>query len=166
MPEFAKWVNGHKYDGALLSPEQIELRHFYKRLLHLCALPAFAHGEFLPLNPANISNPEFGRLDGDCASGHWLYAFLRHDPRSRETFLVTANLHPNRTLERIKMELPPETWAFLDTHPQSAMQANDELNVPPLPALQIPKIGDGIQILSIPPLSAAYWRLQKSGSPD
>jgi glycosidase len=29
MPEFAKWVNKHRYDGALLSPAQRELRGFY-----------------------------------------------------------------------------------------------------------------------------------------
>src|SRR4029078_12406122 len=32
MPEFAKWVNGHKYDGAKLSAEQKEVRGLYGRL--------------------------------------------------------------------------------------------------------------------------------------
>ena len=74
MPELAKWVNGHRYDGGRLSPEQKELRAWYARLLKLTDEPAFRRGEFIPLNRANGGNPRFGRLPGETASGHWLYA--------------------------------------------------------------------------------------------
>jgi hypothetical protein len=79
MPELVKWVNGHRYDGGGLSEAQRQLRAFYTRLLGVIGEPAFRHGEFFPLNPANRDNPRFGRLPGEAASGHWLYAFLRHD---------------------------------------------------------------------------------------
>jgi glycosidase len=39
MPELSKWVNGHRYDGGLLSPEQEALRRFYGDLLALCQAP-------------------------------------------------------------------------------------------------------------------------------
>ena len=74
MPELAKWVNGHRYDGGRLSPEQKALRAFYGRLINLIGEPAFRDGEFFPLNPANHDNPKFGRLPGEQASGHWFYA--------------------------------------------------------------------------------------------
>ena len=35
MPELAKWVNGHRYDGGRLAPEQKKLREFYARLLEI-----------------------------------------------------------------------------------------------------------------------------------
>jgi hypothetical protein len=67
MPEVAKWVNGHRYDGGRLSPQQKELRAFYGRLLKTCGEPAFADGEFFPLNGANKDNGAFGRLGGHVA---------------------------------------------------------------------------------------------------
>lgn len=106
MPELAKWVNGGRYDGGRLSPAQRDLREFYGRLLHLVGEPAFTRGEFIPLNPANNGNPRFGRLPGETASGHWLYAFLRDDPASRQRFLVVVNLHPRETFLGVEVRIP------------------------------------------------------------
>jgi glycosidase len=36
MPELAKWVNGHAFDGGLLTAAQKSLRNFYADLLALC----------------------------------------------------------------------------------------------------------------------------------
>ena len=110
MPEFVKWVNDHRYDGARLSPEQRELRDFYARLLRLVGEPAFRDGEFIALNPANIHNEHFGRLPGEPASGHWLYAFLRSDAASGQRFLVVANLHPTQSFHRVGIRLPANTF--------------------------------------------------------
>ncbi|MEI8342506.1 MAG: alpha-amylase family glycosyl hydrolase, partial [Verrucomicrobiota bacterium] len=82
MPEFVKWVNDHQYDGAKLSGQQKALRAFYKKLLALVSEPAFRNGGFFPLNPVNKENPHFGRIGGESAGGHWLYAFLRRDPNT------------------------------------------------------------------------------------
>ena len=111
MPELAKWVNGHRYDGARLSPAQRDLRDFYARLLRLAGEPAFRDGDFHALNPANISNEHFGRLPGETASGHWLYAFLRRDAASGQSFLVVANLHPTQSLQRVRLRLPADTFS-------------------------------------------------------
>ncbi len=110
MPELVKWVNGHRYDCARLSSTQRELRDFYARLLHLVGEPAFRDGEFIALNPANIHNEHFGRLPGEPASGHWLYAFLRVDAASGHCFLVVANLHPTQSLQRVGIRLPANTF--------------------------------------------------------
>jgi glycosidase len=103
MPEFQKWVNGGKYDGALLSTEQRELRIWYADLLRILKEPAFERGEFFGLNYANWENHEFG---------HWIYAFLRRDAASGQAFLCVANFHPDLNLE-VKVRFTPEALAFL-----------------------------------------------------
>jgi glycosidase len=77
IPELAKWVNGHAWDGGGLSREQRELRMAYGRLLSLMEHPVARSGRCVPLNPVNLWNPEFGRAEGEAASGHWLYAWAR-----------------------------------------------------------------------------------------
>ena len=96
MPELLKWINEYKYDGARLSPEQKALRESYGRLLALVSEPAFRDGNFFTLNPGNNRNPNFGQTGSEPAGGHWLYAFLRFDPVSRQRFLVAVNLNPKR----------------------------------------------------------------------
>jgi hypothetical protein len=108
MPELAKWVNGGKFDGGRLSPEQKDLRQFYGRLLHVVGEPAFNLGEFLPLNPFNVENADYGRLPGETASGHWVYSFLRHDPMSGQLYLVVINLHPTESFEDVRILLSPD----------------------------------------------------------
>ena len=85
MPELAKWVNGQRYDGGRLSPEQRDLRAFYARLVRLAGEPAFRDGDFFPLNPANIQNERFGRLAGETASGHFAEYRIpaQHRPQRR-----------------------------------------------------------------------------------
>jgi glycosidase len=113
MPELVKWVNGHRYDGGLLSPQQEGLRAYYGRLVNLVGEPAFHGGEFFPLNPANQDNPGFGRLPDEQASGHWLYAFLRYDRTTPQRFLVLANLHPAIPLRDVRVRLPATALQFL-----------------------------------------------------
>jgi glycosidase len=113
MPEFTKWVNGGKFDGARLSDEQKELRQWYAGLLNAIKAPAFTAGEFYGLNHANKDNPDFGRLGDETASGHWLYAFLRHDTTSRQSFLVVANFHGWESLNNVKIQIPDNAREFL-----------------------------------------------------
>jgi glycosidase len=123
MPELQKWVNGGRYDGARLSAEQRALRSWYRDLLRLLREPAFAAGEFFGLNHANLGNPAFGRIPGDPASGHWLCAFLRHDPATGQAFLVAANFHGAESMPAPRIRIPAaarewlgrpntETWQF------------------------------------------------------
>jgi glycosidase len=164
MPEMAKWVNGHKYDGGRLSAAQKSLRAWYAHLLKLTDEPAFKHGEFLPLNRANVNNPRFGRLAGEPASGHWLYAFLRHEPGGRQRFLVVANLHGIETLRDVRIVLPPEALAALGVGTteqkvrfvdrlatQSPLRLETSVN-----ALR----ETGLDIPTLPPLTVCYFELQ------
>ena len=167
MPELVKWVNGHAYDGAQLSAPQRELRAFYSRLLHLTGEPAFRDGEFFGLNPANGGNPRFGRLAGETASGHWLYAFLRHDAASGQRFLVVANLHRSEPLADVRVQLPPAAAARLGIRPGTTLVLTERLAAGgllkiPVPAADMLDAKAGIGIGSIPPLTAFYFEIHEA----
>ncbi len=113
MPEFTKWVNVGKFDGGRLGDEQKALRDWYGKLIRTTQSPAFTSGEFYGLNHANVDNPKFGRVGNETASGHWLYAFLRHDPVSGQSFLVVANFQGSETLHGVMVRIPMDAWKFL-----------------------------------------------------
>lgn len=113
MPEFAKWVNGGKFDGGRLSAGQRSLREWYGKLIHATQSGAFTRGEFYGLNHSNKENPAFGRVGDEMVSGHWLYAFLRRDTRSSQAFLVVANFHPSETLSGVRIRIPNDARLFI-----------------------------------------------------
>jgi glycosidase len=128
MPEFTKWVNGGKYDGGGLSEEQQALREWYGRLIRATQSPAFTHGDFYGLNLANLENPRFGRVGDETASGHWLYAFLRHDAASGQSFLIVANFHGSETLRGVKVVIPQNAWESMNRTGQSSWKFTDRLD--------------------------------------
>ncbi len=112
MPAFIPWVNGGKYDGAKLDPARKSLREWYGKMIGVTQAAAFTHGEFYGLNHVNQANPNFGRLGHETVSGHWVYAFLRHDATSGQTFLVVANYHGAKCLQGVRVRIPEHSWGF------------------------------------------------------
>jgi glycosidase len=170
MPELAKWVNGHRYDGGRLSPKQKALLAFYGRLVNLVGEPAFQDGEFFPLNPANRDNPGFGRMPGDQASGHWLYAFLRYDRSTQQRFLVLANLHPTSPLRDVRVLLPATAIQFLNLSENVSRKIELSDRLRPARALEISStvteaLTGGIPILEIPPLTPFYLEFGRTVHP-
>lgn len=108
LPTLQGWGNGGRYDGAKLSPETSALRSWYGKLLAAIQHPAMVTGEIFPLNSENVENPAFGRLEGEPASGHWLYAYLRANPKTGQAVLVVVNLHPDATLQGVKVRISAE----------------------------------------------------------
>ena len=164
MPEFAKWVNDHRYDGARLSPQQKNLRTFYGRLLKLVSEPAFRDGEFFPLNPINIWNPEYARIPGEPASGHWLYSCARADKQSGQCFLIVVNLHPKRTFENVSVNFSPAVCEAFDSLHASARRKNEALRFTDRlsgldPISFQPNAGPQpcVIIAKIPPLTPCYF---------
>lgn len=170
VPELVKWVNGGAFDGGRLSGAQKSLRAFYGRLLKLVGEPAFAAGEFFPLNPTNRDNPHFGRLGGEATSGHWLYAFLRYDRTSGQRMLVAVNLHRSETLRGVQVRLLPEAVAFLEMQTPGGgdaakrfsavverLSANDdapiEVQIDPVTRLH------SVMLSAIPPLTPCVFEL-------
>ncbi len=164
MPELVKWVNNHRYDGQGLSKPQSQLRAFYSRLINLVGEPAFRAGEFYGLNRANRDNPRFGRLPGEPASGHWLYAYLRHKPEApgeaRQSFLVIANLHPTETLRNIYVQLPGAAVEFLEAAETSRALFTERLGLAPTQTILVESLAKGIIVGDLPALSAFYFELR------
>ena len=162
MPELAKWVNGHGYDGGRLAPEQKTLREFYARLLALVGEPAFRDGECFRLNYANGGNERFGRLDGETASGHWLYAYLRFDVKCGQRFLVLANLHRSETFRDVQVRLPREAVAFLQMPAKPALEPVERL-MDAKTRIALADAADGamvVRVEGIPPLTPFYIELK------
>jgi glycosidase len=165
MPELVKWVNGHRYDGGRLSEEQKALRAFYSRLLRLVKEPAFRDGEFFPLNPPNLWNECFGRLLGETASGHWLYAFLRFDPATAQRFVIVANLHPRETFRDVHINIPQETAAFLKLDPQQIPRIEERLLSSGTPIAAEASLANDhfiLNIAALPPLTPVFFELRLS----
>ena len=171
MPEFTKWVNGGKFDGGGLSPEQKSLREFYRRLLHLSDEPAFRDGDFHALNPDNTDNPSYGRLPSGI-SGHWLYSYLRYDPATGQRILVVVNLHPDKPLQDVRIRFPRKAMRFLGWDTIAGSQT--------VPVLAGDRLGEmagenaaiqttpaemenpGLRIKELQPLGAAYYELKST----
>jgi hypothetical protein len=164
MPELVKWVNNHEYNGALLSKQQKGLRYFYSRLLTLAGEPGFRFGGFRPLNAANKNSANFGNIEGDPASGHWMYAFLRYDSRSQQRWLVVANLHRSTAFSDVHIHIPAETLRWLELPSDGPLHFTDRLgyNHPPLTANPADLPVAGIVIPKIAPLSAMYYEIHQS----
>ncbi len=95
VPEFQKWSNGGKFDGADLSPQQRELRTFYQQLMNLCHHEAISHGMLYDLFPHNRHLAEgFGEL---------AYAFLRFTQDKR--LLVVMNFDAKNP-QKFNLKIP------------------------------------------------------------
>lgn len=152
------WMNGGRCDGGGLTSEQSELRKWYGSLLRLMAEPAFERGGFYGLNFANRDNPHFGRIQGETVSGHWLYAFLRHDQVSGQVFLVVVNFHPHENMSDVRIRIPHEvqqSWGRADQmiwearfHGQSNVACHRNV-----------LSENGVSLICLPPLSASFLEL-------
>ena len=161
MPEFAKWVNGHRYDGARLSPQQRDLREFYGRLLATCDAPAFRDGEFFPLNGTNTQNPDFGRIASEPASGHWLYAYLRIPGPEHAPFFVIVNLHRSETFRNVRVLLTDDARRALSSLNANLLLQDRVGELAPLRSAAHEVLEHGFLLPSLPPLSPAYFEMQR-----
>ncbi len=127
LPELQKWVNGHTYDGKDLSEEQDELRDWYGRWLNVIKAPAFSVGETYGLNSFNKDNKDYGRMDGENVSGHWLYSFLRYDRKSGEAYLVVINFHPTETMQDLDIWFSKDARRWLGGFEYESIQL-EQLN--------------------------------------
>lgn len=166
LPEFNKWWNGGAADGAGLSAEQVELRAWYVRLLQVQTERAFTRGNTFLLNHANRDNPLFGKVEDVGPSGHWFFAYLRSDPESQSHFLITSNLHANATLRHVRVRLPVEAVEALGLTAEDTgwLVLSDRLAADDAPARAVriaDALRDGIYLDGLPPLSSAYWSIEK-----
>jgi glycosidase len=96
VPEHQKWMNGGKFDGALLSPEQNQLRQFYADLLNLAGKnQAIANGSYIDITAYNISKGNFDTK---------VHAFLRYAGDERLLIVTSYNDQD----QPVKIQIPEE----------------------------------------------------------
>ena len=162
MPQFAKWVNGGKFDGGRLSDGQAALRGWYGKLIRAVADPAFTRGGFYGLNHANKDNPDFGRVGDETVSGHWLFAFLRHDERSGRAFLVAANFHGTETLHGVKIRIPQDARRLLGEPAGETWSLNDRLDSDWSGSVSLSSLeSDGLALPDLAPCSAMLLEIRR-----
>lgn len=105
LPRLAKWVAYGSFEENKLSSDERKLRDFHCDLLNFIQHPALSNGEFYGLNWSNMKNATFGRENGEAISGHWVYAFLKHDSVSGKTLLVVCNLSPELDFTGLSVSL-------------------------------------------------------------
>jgi hypothetical protein len=156
-PELARWHNGGRCDGALLTAEQRALRAWLQRLLALVRDPVFERGATWPLNGENIAHEAFGRLSGEPASGHWLYAFARSF--ERRVFVVAANFNPTTAILGARARLGAGLLEVLgSTTAQWAL--HERLAGERLPTVTLDELqAHGLELPDLAPLSAAILEL-------
>jgi glycosidase len=96
VPEHQKWMNNGKFDGALLSAEQKQLRQWYADLLTLAQKnPAISQGDYIDLTAFNQHAGNFNDK---------VHAFIRFAGDERLLVLTTFNAAP----QTIKLQIPLE----------------------------------------------------------
>ena len=122
LPALQKWVNNHEYDGVGLSDQQLELREWYGKWFKVIREPAFTHGKTYGLNSFNADNVNYGRLDNENVSGHWLYSYLRYDKKTDQAYLVAINFHPTESMHDIDIWFSEDARTWLNDYVYESMQ--------------------------------------------
>ena len=93
IPEHQKWMNKGAFDGALLSPDQVQLRDFYKKLMHIAATaPAIRHGEIFEI-------PHTGNMNNR------MYGYIRYTAKQR--LLIVVNFDRSHVMD-VEIVIPEQ----------------------------------------------------------
>ncbi len=86
MPAHQRWMNGGRFDGGLLSEDELRLRAFYKEMLfHTTSEAVFRSGKFYDLQWINRHNQSEGFDE------RFIYAYIRYTDLERVLVVVNFN---------------------------------------------------------------------------
>jgi glycosidase len=115
VPEHQKWMNGGKFDGALLNPEQRQLRQFYIDVLNLAGKnPALTQGEYIDITEHNIGNGNFDQR---------VHAYIRY--HESERLLIVTSF--NDKDQQAKVQIPEQVWSAMGMDKNETYIARDLL---------------------------------------
>jgi glycosidase len=119
VPEHVKWVNGGKFDGGLLSPEQKILQARYTKILQTCnESMAIREGAFFDLHYYNRS-PEFTGFSDQ------VYAFIRY--YEEERLLIIVNL--GDISQDVRIKIPELAFHMMKVETNSVAIGTQRLEV-------------------------------------
>lgn len=122
IDSLADWNNQGRFDGALLSQEQKNLRNKYAEILNLCQqVQAIYRGLFFDLMYVNMDNPHF-----DFSRQ---FAFMRK--ADQELLLIVVNFSPES--KHIQLLIPEHAFDYLQIKPQKQWRGLDLLSGEILP---------------------------------
>lgn len=117
VPQHQKWMNGGKFDGALLSNEQKQLREFYRTLFTLCTSSgAIRVGKLYDLQAANMRSEGY--------DSRKVYAYLRFTDEQR--VLVVVNFDADNAKE-IKLKIPENAFRAMSLDANARYHLTDQL---------------------------------------
>lgn len=100
VPEYQAWVNGGKFDGGKLSPQQKTLRKFYQDLLKLTnTSDAIRNGAFYDLQYANGQTAGYNNAK--------MYTYLRH--ADKQKLLIVCNFDLQKGTQAA-IQIPAHAW--------------------------------------------------------
>lgn len=100
VPEYQAWVNGGKFDGGKLSPQQKTLRKFYQDLLQLTnTSDAIRNGAFYDLQYANGQTAGYNNAK--------MYTYLRHTDKQK--LLIVCNFDLQKGTQAT-IQVPAHAW--------------------------------------------------------
>ena len=118
IPSIYNWANNGKFDGAMLTDEQKNLRDFYQRLLHVSMTEkAITEGVMYDLEYANIGNPEV-------FNSREQFAYIRK--HKNDVLLIVLNFHDQPM--NMKINIPTEAFIFLNWEENNSYSAVNLLN--------------------------------------
>ncbi len=113
VPAHQAWMNNGKFDGALLSMEQKQLRIFYKDLLNLSSKSkAIKDGGYLDITAYNIEKGNFSNR---------IHAFVRFS--DDEKLLIVSGF--NTCVEDVQIEIPKDVVIKMGLNPTDTYIARD-----------------------------------------
>ncbi|UYZ62258.1 alpha-amylase family glycosyl hydrolase [Hymenobacter weizhouensis] len=144
VPEHQKWMNGGKFDGGKLSPEQKQLHDFYTRLLTLSSQSeAIRRGQFYELQDAFNLDPQYNHRQ--------VYSYLRYTDKQK--LLIVVNFSPDKTYKPT-LRLSQELMQRLGFNPNQFHTYTDLLNqAPPVEVLRPTLAPQSAYIFEINPKS-------------
>jgi glycosidase len=114
-------MNGGKFDGGRLSPEQRQLHDFYARLLTLTSQSdAIRQGKFYELQDANNLDAQYNQRQ--------LYTYVRYT--GKQKLLIVVNFSPDKTY-RPTIRIPQNVMQLMGLNPQQFYTYSELLSQAP-----------------------------------
>ena len=149
VPTVRRWVNNKKFDGGQSTPEELELRDFYKRLLNFTVSSTALTGNYADLHAYNREHTEW--------YNDKVYSFVRF--RESEKLIIVANFDPNNDFG-FELEIPENIitqWKLKD----GTYKVTDQLYKKTTETLKVEN-GKGKMRVDIKPLESFIFKLGES----